>query len=264
MKVLWCLCASVPLLGLAPNASADIVTVTVTGTIAPYQFRSEIGGYFISPVIDYTGIFGQPGANLAGDPFTILWTVDTSCPGCLVSTYNSVVGGSFYGTPSPILSAVLTINGGSLSYGPAAAEGDMRGYNNGSGNNTSGFNVNVTVLPGNAAINSFVDSKTNNLPNSITQPFSYTLTPGIDNNTDAPPNPIREPTFLGGGFRTPAPGSPICNPCDVLAGYFYVSNITLDNPNFSVPGPLVGAGLPGLILASVGLLGWWRRRQRIA
>jgi laminin B (domain IV) len=56
----------------------------------------------------------------------------------------------------------------------------------------------------------------------------------------------------------------------ILADWFTGSdntgldNVTLGTPISAVPGPLAGAGLPGLILAGGGLLAWWRRRKKSA
>ena len=58
-------------------------------------------------------------------------------------------------------------------------------------------------------------------------------------------------------LRSDEPGTAILQD-GALSAFDVMGNVT----SVAVPGPIVGAGLPGLIFASGGLLAWWRRKPR--
>jgi PEP-CTERM motif len=160
--------AAVALLGGVSSASASAdVTVTYTGTITDGD--------------DITGVFGPAGGSLDGDSFTFTYVFDPTLGATYSSsTENYAYGGSLYGSASPALSAVVTINRVTASIGVPSYFAQILGENNGSYSEQYASAQNYSDIGAvyiNSSLYSSIYNYTATLPAGITGPLTYTTEP---------------------------------------------------------------------------------------
>ncbi|GAB2176014.1 hypothetical protein [Dongia sp. agr-C8] len=221
--------ALVLLLAIASQASAATITATFTGTV-------KTG-------LDSTGVFGTPGANLAGAAYSLVYAVDTALGD--YSTFNGTItdpllsGDQLFGGKS----AVLTINGHGYAFiGDSSPSGNFD-----LAASKPGF-VGLAYQVANFAQHSSVLvslSTTNPGPG-----FPTSLLAAAVINSCPPGSCI-----FGGSFNIPTSG------LAVLTG-----SLNFGSLNVAVATTPIPAALPLLIsaLGGLGFVGWRRRSAETA
>jgi len=153
---------------------------------------------------------------------------------------------------------------------------DLIGDANGSGGVFGGLSQSFATIPGQLYRLTFDYSHNNG---TFSPDYAVQVTVA---DANAPANTIfsveqSQPFFFGvsfptGGWQTFSQNFTAISNLTLLTfidtrGAFnagiYLDDVSVEAVS-TVPGPIAGAGLPGLILASGGLLGWWRRRKKTA
>jgi hypothetical protein len=154
---------------LATAANADVVTITITGTLDSFVGHDSI---------DQLGMFGAVNANLDGDAFTIVSTLNNDIGHIVTSPGDTrITGGTNVLYPTPSISNVVTVNGTSVTIdGSFIAAYEL--FQTGS---ISGLEDYVEDNNGTSIGQVMIDNlivKTPALPGNFSTDFTYNLVPG--------------------------------------------------------------------------------------